>query len=345
MEIFMDDIDKTKEMLIAELISLRRELEVLRRPSLHNLSPEEIMEAELCTTLVKEVPEYLYSIEFINGNIKTTFHSPRCKEITGYSPKEYVENSNLWMEMIHKDDRERVLNFIQELKEPLNCKSIEHRIKHKDGSIRWVVNMTTVHLDEKKSTLRQSGFLIDVTQRREEEARNQQLLNENRHNSLIDDLTGIFNRRGFRELAEQQLKVAARINQPILVFFIDVDKLKQTNDILGHVAGDELLKRLADILKNSFRESDLIARIGGDEFTVLTMETSPETRELLIERLFENIKNENKLLGKYHGLSVSVGVSRYAHHEPETIISLIDRADKDMYTNKKHKNEQMEFTS
>jgi diguanylate cyclase (GGDEF)-like protein len=237
--------------------------------------------------------------------------------------------------MIHKKDRERVLDFIKGLKEPLNCKSIEHRIIHKNGSVRWVINMSTVHLDTEGSILRQSGFLIDVTERREEEDRNLVLFNENRHNSLFDGLTGLYNRRGFWELGEQQLRVAARINLPVLLFFIDVDKLKYTNDVYGHHAGDDLLIGLASVLKHTFRESDLIGRIGGDEFTVLTMETGPDSNEVFFERLRVNIEKKNA--SDALALSVTAGASRYNLHDSDTITSLIDRADKDMYARKRSK--------
>jgi diguanylate cyclase (GGDEF)-like protein/PAS domain S-box-containing protein len=333
----MNDIDKSKEVLLAEIVDLRQELE---KSCIREKQPADndwMTDGEQCKKLVSEVPEYLYSIEFNNGKITATFHSRRCEEITGYSPREFNENPYLWINMIHKEDRERVLDFIKGLSEPLNCKSIEHRIIHKNGSVRWVVNMSTVHLDTEGAVLRQSGFLIDVTEHREAEDRNLQLFNENRHNSLFDGLTGLYNRRGFWELGEQQLRVAARINQPVLLFFIDVDKLKHTNDVYGHHAGDDLLIGLATVLKHTFRESDLIARIGGDEFTVLTMETGPDSNEVFFERLRANIEKKNKNASDAFALSVTAGASRYNLHDSDTITGLIDRADKDMYSRKKSK--------
>ncbi len=333
----MDDHEKSKEALVTENTALRRELEEIRDREKRNAAPDAMAEGERYKTLVSEVPEYLYSIEFDKGKITSIFHSPRCEEITGYSPDEYAENPRLWMNMIHEKDGEKVKDFLEGLKDPLNCRSIEHRIIHKDGSVRWVVNMTTVHMDSRNSKLRQSGFLIDVTGRKEEEERNRLILNESRHNSLIDDLTGLYNRRGFRELAEQQLRVAMRINQPVLLFFIDVDKLKRINDSFGHHAGDLLLIDLAAILKRTFRESDLIARIGGDEFTILTMETGPESSEVFFERLRTTIDEKNRESVDGRTLSVTVGVSRYNLRDSDSVTSLIDRADSDMYAKKKSK--------
>lgn len=333
----MNDNDKSKEVLLLEIADLRQEHEKSRTREKQYSDVDSISDGERCKTLVSEVPEYLYSIEFNKGKITATFHSQRCEEITGYTPREFKENPYLWIEMIYINDRERVLDFIKGLKEPLNCKSIEHRIIHKNGSVRWVVNMSTVHLDSEGSILRQSGFLIDVTGRREEEERNLLIFNENRHNSLFDGLTGLYNRRGFWELGEQQLRVAARIHQPVLLFFIDVDKLKHTNDVYGHHAGDDLLSGLAGVLKHTFRESDLIARIGGDEFTVLTMETGPDSNEVFFERLRANIEKKNKNASDALALSVTAGASRYNLHDSDTITSLIDRADKDMYARKRSK--------
>ena len=285
----MNTNERSNEELVSENAVLRHELEASHNRQNQAVASHALANGSLCSTLVSEVPEYLYSIEFIRGEIVGRFHSPQCQEITGYSPDEYTRNPNLWMDMIHEKDREKVALFLKDLREPLSCKSIEHRIMHKDGSIRWVLNMSTVHRDSNGSTLRQSGFLIDVSGRRAEDERNLKLLDETRRSSLTDDLTQLYNRRAFRVLSEQQVLLADRIRHSVLLFFIDVDKLKYINDTYGHCAGDAQLIELASILKHTFRESDIIARIGGDEFAVLSMESSPDSSELLLQRLTENI--------------------------------------------------------
>jgi diguanylate cyclase (GGDEF)-like protein len=160
---------------------------------------------------------------------------------------------------------------------------------------------------------------------------------EARRHCLIDDLTSLYNRRGFRALAEQQLRVASRINEAVLLFFVDVDGLKFVNDNYGHNAGDELLTGVAAILRHTFRESDLIARIGGDEFAVLTMETAPNSSIRLLDRLESNIRANNKISTWPFSMSLSVGVSRYNLRTSDTVGSLLERADKDMYNRKKVK--------
>ena len=97
--------------------------------------------------------------------------------------------------------------------------------------------------------------------------------------SLTDELTGLYNRRGFTLLAEQEVKLAHRMNRTMLLFFCDVDNLKGINDTHGHAQGDLALKEVSAILKETFREADILARLGGDEFVVLAVDASLESAE------------------------------------------------------------------
>jgi len=333
----MNGNENSREELIAENAALRHELEGIRSRNNQVQGSGDPANGGFCSTLISDVPEYLYSIDFTQGEIVAVFHSPQCEEITGYCPCDYTINPNLWMDMIHEKDRERVRIFLQNLREPLHCKSIEHRIIHKDGSVRWVLNMSTVHKDINGSTVRQSGFLIDVSGRREEDERNMKLLDETRRTSFTDDLTQLYNRRAFRVLTEQQVLVAGRINHSVLLFFIDVDGLKHVNDTYGHSGGDKLLVSLAEILKCTFRESDIISRIGGDEFAVLSMEIGPDASDILLERLQANIEKRNREGHDDAALSVSAGVARYNLDGSDSVTDLLDRADKDMYLRKTNK--------
>ncbi|MCX7846223.1 MAG: diguanylate cyclase, partial [Dictyoglomaceae bacterium] len=122
----------------------------------------------------------------------------------------------------------------------------------------------------------------------------QKELEENlRRLSLTDELTGLYNRRGFITLAEQQLKIFERVNKRGILIYIDLDNMKEINDTFGHLEGDKYLRNFVDILRKSFRKSDIIARIGGDEFVILCMETSETSIERLLLRLYQNIYNFN----------------------------------------------------
>jgi diguanylate cyclase (GGDEF)-like protein/PAS domain S-box-containing protein len=329
--------EKSREELVSEIGVLRHELENIREHVNVSLRPRDTAHDGFWSTLVHELPEYLYSIEYTHEKISGAFHSAQCQEITGYSPIDYLTNPDLWMQMIHTDDRDKVLVFLHELRQPLHCRSIEHRIIHKDGSVRWVLNMSMVHLDKNGSTLRQAGFLIDVTSRREETERNSKLLDETRHNSLTDDLTQLYNRRAFRVLAGQQVLISEQIKHPLLLFFIDIDRLKYVNDTFGHEAGDKQLIDLAAILRCTFRGSDIIARIGGDEFAVLSVETGPDSGNVLLELFHAAIEERNSDKTNRCTLSVSTGITRHKIDKSDSVSDMLERADRNMYAQKNRK--------
>jgi diguanylate cyclase (GGDEF)-like protein len=154
--------------------------------------------------------------------------------------------------------------------------------------------------------------------------------------ALTDDLTRLYNRRAFLALAGQQLRVARRNTQGLLVFFADVDNLKEINDTYGHQEGDLALVRTADALEQTFRNSDVIARLGGDEFAVLALEATSENREVILRRLEKNIKGANAGESRYE-LSLSIGMSRFDPKHPVSLGKLIASADEAMYEEKKNR--------
>lgn len=155
--------------------------------------------------------------------------------------------------------------------------------------------------------------------------------------SLIDELTGLYNRRGFLTLAVQQLKTADRLEQRMMLLFADLDGLKWINDNLGHCEGDLALKETADIFRETFRDSDIIARLGGDEFAVLVMETGGESEEAVTERLAGNLKAHNAWADRPYRISLSMGTADYDPKLPCSIDDLLEWADIRMYAQKKAK--------
>jgi len=152
--------------------------------------------------------------------------------------------------------------------------------------------------------------------------------------ALKDDLTCLYNRRGFQALAERQLKLGRRSGRAMLLFFIDVDSLKQTNDSLGHAEGDRILRRTSEILKMTFRDSDVIARLGGDEFAVLAIEASGHSEATIMARLNKYLDTLNAGEAQ-SSISLSVGVARFDHGKPASIQELMDKADQAMYEQKR----------
>jgi diguanylate cyclase (GGDEF)-like protein len=165
----------------------------------------------------------------------------------------------------------------------------------------------------------------------------QRLATELRKFSLSDELTGLINRRGFMKLAEHQLKLANRAKSEMLLFFVDFDHLKSVNDSLSHYQGDLALIEIADVLKEIFRESDIIARIGGDEFVVLAIDAGGDSGENLLRRLQAKLATHNAKKERRYKLSISVGIAQYDPKCPCPIDELLHRADTLMYEQKKAK--------
>lgn len=156
--------------------------------------------------------------------------------------------------------------------------------------------------------------------------------------ALIDDLTGLYNRRGFLKLAEHHMKLARRTERGSALMFADLDGLKQINDAFGHQEGDQALIMTAEILKATFRTSDILARIGGDEFAILAIQANEDSAGILTARLQETLKDYNARSRYRWGLSLSVGVAYLDHQHPVlSIEELMAKADAALYEQKRSK--------
>ncbi len=151
--------------------------------------------------------------------------------------------------------------------------------------------------------------------------------------ALMDDLTRLYNRRAFYTLAAQQLKVMRRKAQGLLLFFADVDHLKNINDTYGHREGDLALVRTADALERTFRNSDILARLGGDEFAVLALEASCQDQDAILRRLESHLEEASAEEPRYN-LSLSAGVARFDPKHGASLGDLLARADRAMYEQK-----------
>ena len=160
---------------------------------------------------------------------------------------------------------------------------------------------------------------------------------EIRNLTLRDELTGIYNRRGFFALVEYQFNLAKRSKTGMFMLYADLDNLKIINDTLGHQEGDRALTMAADILRKNFRQSDIIARIGGDEFVVFPVGTSADCVDKILERLQKALEAYNAENNRGYSLSISAGISFYDPERPCTIDDLLAAADRSMYERKMNK--------
>lgn len=155
--------------------------------------------------------------------------------------------------------------------------------------------------------------------------------------SLADELTGLYNRRGFTVLAERQLKTATRAGRPVSLLMADVDDLKAINDQFGHLEGDSVLVAVARILRESCRDSDIVARLGGDEFTILATGASAIGMDSLTARIRAGVAAWNEAASNPSRLSLSLGVATRRVDQPEPLDALLAAADELMYDRKRRK--------
>jgi diguanylate cyclase (GGDEF)-like protein len=156
--------------------------------------------------------------------------------------------------------------------------------------------------------------------------------------SLLDELTGLYNRRGFLTLAEQHIKLSLRTHQPLTIIYADVDSLKQINDQYGHSEGDQVLIRAANVLRKSVRRSDIIGRMGGDEFAILAIDVSLDSTQVLLERFELALAKDNTAhIEAPCRLSISLGAAEVNPLDPLPVESGINTADKALYEQKRRR--------
>lgn len=162
--------------------------------------------------------------------------------------------------------------------------------------------------------------------------------NERLHSlSLTDELTGLNNRRGFMILATGLLKFARRADHPLCLLYIDMDCLKHINDTFGHAEGDIALNHFAHILTETFRDSDVIARMGGDEFVVLTIDATENNLVTIQARLQSNVDTHNFQSVRGYALSFSLGIISVDLNSTFTMEALLSQADTAMYAHKQRR--------
>jgi diguanylate cyclase (GGDEF)-like protein/PAS domain S-box-containing protein len=182
------------------------------------------------------------------------------------------------------------------------------------------------------------GIYRDITQQKETEEALRRL-------STTDELTGLYNRRGFFLVAEQQRKVAMRKKAELLLLFIDIDDFKHVNDAYGHLEGDQVLADLGQLLRRCYRDSDILARVsetedvvarmGGDEFVVLAIDPGDEGERILVTRLRETLAIYNEERRAPYRVSLSVGAVRVAPDPGNTVDEILAAADRLMYQDKR----------
>lgn len=253
------------------------------------------------------------------------YYSQRWLDILG-DDADSVENSSkeYWLDRIHPYDRKKA---VKELEEHLEGKTKhfqnEHRIKHTDGTYRWVVIRGMAVRNDSGEAIRIAGSLTDVSDRKRTEEKLA-------YDAVHDSLTGLPNRKKLMERLETSIKKSKNVpSTSFAILFVDIDRFKVINDSLGHQAGDELLLKVTNKLRSLIRPSDMVARLGGDEFVILLENICDRDQATQIaQRLLVQLQHPIKIAGEeiYSSVSIGIATSMAGYDKPEDIVRDADMA-------------------
>jgi len=253
--------------------------------------------------------------------------NPAWERTLGYTIEELMSKPQI--EFVHPDDREATLRQAAIVAAGGTAVAFENRYRCKDGTYKWLL------WNSVPSREHQTIYAVarDLTERKRTEAQLREL-------SLRDDLTSLRNRRGFLLLAEQELKLVRdrRRDTPdihLWLIFADLDGLKRINDQFGHDAGSQAIVHTANILRTTFRDADVIARMGGDEFAVLALSNEPDGGQIMVGRVKNVVQQFNVEQELPYRLSLSLGVVKVDANRTGSIEELLKEADREMYVHKR----------
>jgi len=283
--------------------------------------------------LVEQIPAIVYQ-DATDEAWTTVYVSPQITNLLGVTPEEWIGDSKLWSEMMHDDDRERAIEEVERGIDSGEPYTVEYRMVGRDGRVKWFQDTAVMLPDVEGKPAFTHGVMLDITERREAEERLTYL-------AYHDNLTGMPNRAMFDELLELSLARARRADRGVAVLALDIDNFKLVNDSLGHEAGDRLILQVALRLQDATRDTDLVARSGGDEFLMLLADldqASPVndenggalTAQAVANRVLQAFEAPFEVDGTELYVTASIGISVFPLDAADAI-SLMRNADSAIY--------------
>ncbi len=248
--------------------------------------------------------------------------NPMVEKVYGRPVSDFLSNPNLWLEMVHPEDRDRVIAASQALFDR-GRKDLEYRIIRADGEVRWLRDRCYMICDTVSKTMRLDGIATDITERK-------QIETQLAHNAYHDALTGLPNRLLFIDRLQQVIaRLQRHPQEQFAVLFLDLDRFKVVNDSLGHLVGDQLLIEIARRLQTCLRPEDTVARLGGDEFTILLNSIQDVNDAIAIAERLQAVIQSPFYLGHHEIFtSASIGIALHdtGFTQPEELLRNADTA-------------------
>ena len=256
-----------------------------------------------------------------------TYVNEHWLRLTGHTHDEALGTA--WTRAIHPDDQERLEHQWRDAIEKCASINTELRFRTPAGHEVWAAIDAIPLRDAGGAVNGYIGTVMDISERKHAEETIREL-------SLVDELTGLRNRRGFVNLAEVKLKQARRMHRGMWLFYADLNGMKKINDSFGHAIGDLALQDTAAILRETFRETDVVARLGGDEFAALSLESKLVSPDMVVARLQARVDAYNATGKRSYRLSISIGAAHFQPDKHDSIETLMAEADAAMYRIKQH---------
>lgn len=324
----MTDKDKTKEQLITEMAEMRQRIRELERSETQRKRAQAESSKESDEKLRAICSSAKDAIIMMDSKGRVAYCNRAMEEIFGYEAGEVI-GQDLHRLLVPEKFHQAFKRGFERFKETGQGKAIGRTLEfsalRRDGT-EFPIELSLSGI-KIKGKWHATGIVRDITKRRRLETELHML-------AIQDELTKLYNRRGFFTVGEQQWKIARREKKVLSLIFADLDDMKGINDTFGHEKGDQALKEAASILLKTFRESDIIARVGGDEFAVLSMQESEDDTKILTNRLQKNLDRVNRRRPQQYRLSVSLGMSCSVPEHPRSLTELLTVADKQMYEHK-----------
>jgi diguanylate cyclase (GGDEF)-like protein/PAS domain S-box-containing protein len=296
----------------------KAQLEIQERAKVEQALRESEMRYALA---VRGSNEGLWDWDLRTNNI---YFSPRWMTMLGYSDGEISSDPQEWFTRVHADDIEQIkIDILAHIRGVTSHFENEHRMKHKNGSFRWMLTRGLAVWDSNGTANRMAGSMSDITDRKVAE---QKLL----YDAMHDALTGLPNRALFMDRLKYSVARAKRSpNYRFAVLFLDLDRFKDINDSLGHMLGDQLLVEAAKLLNRHLRATDTIARLGGDEFVILLDDiTAMDDATRIADRVQNELSSSLRLHGRKMYITTSIGIvlSATGYDRPEDVLRDADIA-------------------
>ena len=273
-------------------------------------------------SILETVGVCIWSLD-VSSNTMNYSSSVMTEKIFGQTSQTFDNNPLLWKQLKHPEDLKKVEDGKKSAKEGRNVE-VEYRIIKPNNEMRWISTKMVGIKDHKGNVTRIDGMSIDITERK-------QLLLKNEHMATHDGLTNLPNRGLFEELCCTALARADRQKTMLAMLFVDLDKFKYVNDNYGHAVGDGLLQLVSERLRDCIRASDTVARMGGDEFAIVTVDIiALGDVSLIAQKLVNEMSRPFYVDGHELKISASIGISVYPS-DGKDILTLLKYADVAMY--------------